>query len=89
MAHKSGFTCSSLGQNFINIGFSVVLVKRQGFDLWALGLMPKADQNSIQHRLFVAGLGMSKQVIAQHEFVMVREMPKQVLKILGIATPVA
>ena len=61
MAHKSGFTSSSLGRHFIDAGFPVVLVKRQGFDLWALSLMPKADQTSIQRLLVGAGLDMSDQ----------------------------
>jgi SAM-dependent methyltransferase len=59
MAHKTGFTCASLGQHFVDAGFSIALVKRQGFDLWALGLMHEADQEGIQRDLLVNGLDMS------------------------------
>ena len=56
MAHKTGFTAASLGQRLIDAGFSVAVVKRQELDLWALGLMPDADQAAIQHELLAAGL---------------------------------
>jgi SAM-dependent methyltransferase len=56
MAHKTGFTCASLGQHFIDAGFPVAVVKRQGFDLWALGLMRESDQSSIQRELLARGL---------------------------------
>ena len=58
MAHKTGFTCASLGRRFIDAGFPVVLVKREGLNLWALGLMQDADQTSIQHKLNAAGLDL-------------------------------
>ena len=60
MAHKTGFTCSALGQRFVDAGFPVVLVKRAGFDLWALGLMQEADQACVQRLLVTAGLDMSE-----------------------------
>jgi SAM-dependent methyltransferase len=56
MAHKTGFTCASLGQHFVDAGFPIAIVKRQGFDLWALGLMHEADQSRIQRELLVTGL---------------------------------
>ena len=62
MAHKTGFTSGSLGQRFVDAGFPMVLVKRQGLELWALGLMQKADQHSIQRLLVGAGLDLSNQV---------------------------
>jgi SAM-dependent methyltransferase len=61
MAHKSGFTSASLGESFIDAGFSTVVVKREGLDLWALGLMPEADQAGIQRELAVAGLDLFEQ----------------------------
>lgn len=56
MAHKTGFTCVSLGRNIIDAGFATVMVKREGLDLWALGLMHAADKESIQSELSAAGL---------------------------------
>jgi hypothetical protein len=61
MAHKTGFTCASLGRSFVDAGFPIVLVKREGLDLWVLGLMQKADQASIQRKLLAAGLDLSEQ----------------------------
>jgi SAM-dependent methyltransferase len=58
MAHKTGFTCASLGQHFVDAGFPIAVVKRQGFDLWALGLMNEADQSNIQRELRANGLDM-------------------------------
>ena len=56
MAHKTGFTCASLGQHFIDADFPVVIVKREGVDLWGLGLMQGADRARIQDELLAAGL---------------------------------
>jgi len=56
MAHKTGFTVAALGQHLVDAGFPVAVVKRQGVDLWALGLMPKADQAAIQNELLAVGL---------------------------------
>jgi SAM-dependent methyltransferase len=61
MAHKTGFTCASLGRHFVDAEFPVVLVKRQGLDLWALGLMQEADQANIQRKLLAAGLDLGEQ----------------------------
>lgn len=61
MTHRTGFTCASLGQHFIDADFSVAVVKREGFDLWALGLMQDADQAGIQHKLVAAGLDLFEQ----------------------------
>ena len=60
MAHKTGFTCASLGRRFIDAGFPIVLVKREGLALWALGLMQEADQARIQLELGAAGLDLSE-----------------------------
>jgi len=62
MAHKTGFTCSSLGRHFIDAGFPTTFVKRQGFDLWALGLMQDANQTSLQSKLADAGLQLFERV---------------------------
>jgi SAM-dependent methyltransferase len=56
MAHKSGFTCASLGQHLIDAGFPTVLAVRDGFNLWAVALMEAADQAAIQQQLVDAGL---------------------------------
>jgi SAM-dependent methyltransferase len=61
MVHKTGFTCASLGRRFVDAGFPIVLVKREGLDLWALGLMQEADHASIQRQLVAAGLDLSVQ----------------------------
>jgi SAM-dependent methyltransferase len=58
MAHKSGFTCASLGQRLIDAGFPTVLVKNDRVDLWAVALMEQADKASIQRQLAQAGLDM-------------------------------
>jgi SAM-dependent methyltransferase len=58
MAHKTGFTCTSLGQHLLDVGFPVVLAKREGFALWALALMEDADKGSIQRDLKASGLDM-------------------------------
>jgi SAM-dependent methyltransferase len=61
MAHKTGFSCVSLGQRFVDSGFPVAVVKREGVDLWALGLMQEADQAGIQRQLLAAGLDIFDQ----------------------------
>jgi hypothetical protein len=61
MAHKTGFTCASLGRHFVDAGFPMVLVKRQQLDLWALSLMQEADQAGIQSNLLAAGLDIFEQ----------------------------
>jgi hypothetical protein len=63
MAHKTGFTCVSLGQRLLDAGFPVAVVKREGFDLWALALMQEADQASIQRKLLAAGLDIFEQAV--------------------------
>src|SRR3974390_2829207 len=60
MAHKTGFTSASLGRQLADAGFATVLVKREGLDLWALGLMQEADQASVQDDLRSAGLDLSE-----------------------------
>ena len=60
MAHKTGFTCASLGQQLIDAGFPVAVVKRDGLNLWALGLMQDAEQEDIQRRLLAAGLDLTE-----------------------------
>jgi SAM-dependent methyltransferase len=60
MAHKTGFTCASLGRRFVDAGFPIVLVKQDGLNLWALGLMQAADQNQVQKQLLAVGLDLSE-----------------------------
>ncbi len=59
MAHKSGFTCSVLGERLLDAGFHTVLTKRVRYDLWAVALMPQADETGISQQLRKAGLDMS------------------------------
>jgi hypothetical protein len=58
MAHNTGFTCASLGQQLLDAGFPVVLAKREDFGLWALALMESADKGAIQRDLKASGLDM-------------------------------
>jgi len=58
MAHKSGFTCATMGSLLLKAGFPIVLAKRLGFDIWALALMEEADKRSIQRELHASGLNM-------------------------------
>jgi SAM-dependent methyltransferase len=58
MAHKTGFTCVSLGQRLIDAGFATVLGKQRDFDLWMLALMEQADKALILKELTAAGLDM-------------------------------
>jgi SAM-dependent methyltransferase len=62
MAHKTGFTCASLGHLLANAGFAVVLVKRDKLDLWALALKDEADKVAIQRSLKACGLDMFDEV---------------------------
>ena len=58
MAHRSGFTCESLGSSLLEAGFPMVLAKREGFDIWALALMEDSDKNAILSKLRATGLDM-------------------------------
>jgi SAM-dependent methyltransferase len=58
MAHNTGFTCARLGRLLVDSGFPTVLAKRDRFALWALALMPAADQQQIQQHLRRGGLDM-------------------------------
>ena len=58
MAHKTGFTCASLGRLLLGAGFPVALVKREGLNLWAIALMEEADRDFVQRELKAAGLDM-------------------------------
>jgi SAM-dependent methyltransferase len=58
MAHKSGFTCASLGRRLVEAGFPTVLAKQDRFDLWAVALMEQADKTAIQLDLAKAGINM-------------------------------
>jgi hypothetical protein len=58
MAHKTGFTCASLGSLLLEAGFPIVLAKRQEFDVWALAFMEQADRAAIQRKLSEVGLSM-------------------------------
>jgi SAM-dependent methyltransferase len=60
MAHKTGFTEKSLAQRLVDAGFPTVLIKREGFDLWALAFMHEADQAKIQRDLLSVGLDLSE-----------------------------
>ncbi|HTP90464.1 MAG TPA: class I SAM-dependent methyltransferase [Xanthobacteraceae bacterium] len=48
MSHHTGFTADRLGRLMIDSGFAEVLAKRgSSFDLWAIGLMPKANKQQL------------------------------------------
>lgn len=56
MAHKTGFTCASLGRLLVDAGFGEALVTRHGFDLWALALGEDADRAAVEDELEATGL---------------------------------
>jgi hypothetical protein len=58
MAHNTGFTCASLGDRLVQAGFSLVLVKRDKLDLWALALKESSNKEAIQRELKAKGLDM-------------------------------
>jgi len=58
MAHKTGFTCASLGQRLVDAGFATALGKQKDFDIWMLALMEQSDRASILKELTLAGLDM-------------------------------
>jgi SAM-dependent methyltransferase len=58
MAHRSGFTCASLGASFLEAGFPMVFAKRDNYDLWGLALMEDADSQEILAELRSAGLNL-------------------------------
>jgi predicted SAM-dependent methyltransferase len=59
MAHHSGLTSERLGELLLQAGFFEVVTKRQGFDLWALALMERADRDAIHRGLRAAGVDLS------------------------------
>ena len=59
MAHRTGFTSSSLAKLLLDAGFHTVITKREYFDLWALALMPASNVPRIQEELAAAGLDLS------------------------------
>ena len=46
MAHKTGFTARTLHEKLTRAGFARVRVRRNRFDLWAVGFKPRADAAS-------------------------------------------
>jgi SAM-dependent methyltransferase len=56
MAHRTGFTCASLGELLVEAGFAEALVTRRGYDLWALALGDGADRATVEAELDAAGL---------------------------------
>jgi len=59
MAHKTAFTCSSLAQCLLDVGFSTVLAKSERYAIWAVALMDYADRAAIVAQLARGGLDMS------------------------------
>ncbi|NJL09140.1 MAG: class I SAM-dependent methyltransferase [Methylacidiphilales bacterium] len=59
MAHRTGFTCSSLAKLLLDAGFATVIAKREYFDLWVLALMQDANAANIQRELADAGLDLN------------------------------
>lgn len=57
MCHRTGFTEERLGKVIIAAGFNEARVLRgRNYDLWALGLMPDADRETIEALLSANGL---------------------------------
>lgn len=57
MAHKTGFTMQRIGQLLLQAGFAKAwLARDNAFNLWAVGLMPDADEETIK-----AGLAQTPQ----------------------------
>jgi len=56
MAHRTGFTCDTLGELALEAGFSEVVATRHGYDLWVLALKEDADRNEIKRQLALSGL---------------------------------
>lgn len=61
MAHRSGFTCATLGAALLEAGFPMVIAKRDKYDLWALALMEDTDRDEILSDLRGGGLDLSEQ----------------------------
>jgi predicted SAM-dependent methyltransferase len=59
MAHNSGLTAARLTNLLRQAGFADAIVKRQEFDLWAVGLMPQTNRNAILRKMADAGLDLS------------------------------
>ena len=58
MAHRTGFSCASLGELLLEAGFPSVIARRNRFDLWALAFMPEADQDQIRRELADGGFAI-------------------------------
>jgi SAM-dependent methyltransferase len=66
MGHNTGFTCTSLGKLLVEVGFPLVLTRRERLDLWALALADKADKVDIQRQLNGTGLEMCCDIESSH-----------------------
>ncbi|WP_245430905.1 class I SAM-dependent methyltransferase [Rhodoplanes roseus] len=58
MAHNNGFTCSRLGTQLLESGFTSVIVARSRFDLWAAAFREDADPEVIQADLRSVGFNL-------------------------------
>jgi SAM-dependent methyltransferase len=59
MAHRSGFTAQRLGDLLLHAGFSEVITRRHGYDLWALALRERADRKSAIDQLAASGINVA------------------------------
>jgi SAM-dependent methyltransferase len=59
MAHHSGLTAPRLTDLLHRAGFAGVVIKRQDYDLWAVGLMPETDRTAVLGKLASAGVDMT------------------------------
>jgi predicted SAM-dependent methyltransferase len=60
MCHRTGFTEERLGRLIVEAGFfEARVLKGQGYDLWALGLMAEANGNEVESLLSANGLAFA------------------------------
>jgi SAM-dependent methyltransferase len=59
MAHNSGLTAARLTSLLRQAGFADAITKRKDYDLWAVGLMPETDRNTVLHKLADVGLDLT------------------------------
>jgi predicted SAM-dependent methyltransferase len=60
MAHNSGLTAARLTDLLRQAGFAGAVIKRQDYDLWAIGLMPATNRAAVVVDLANAGIDLSE-----------------------------
>lgn len=54
MAHRTGFTAETLGMKLLQTGFVNIHIKRENYDLWAIGHKLPADAPNIERRVTIS-----------------------------------